>query len=101
LPSSGGDNLHGLSYFLKLEKCEFKKSSVEFLRWLVTSEGITMDPSKAEGLAAWPRRLWNVKEVRRMLGILGYQCPFIQGYTKLAKPLTDLTHKGVPFEWEE
>jgi hypothetical protein len=85
------DHLHGLSYFLKLGKCEFEKSSVEFLGWLVTSEGITVDLSKAEGLAVWPQRLRNVKEVRRTLGILGYQCPFIQGYAKLAKLLTNLT----------
>ena len=34
-----------------------------------------------------------------MLGVLGYQCPFIQGFVKLAKPLTHLTKKGVPFKW--
>jgi hypothetical protein len=41
--------------------------------------------------------LRNVKEVWHMLGILGYQRPFIKGYAQLAKPLTKLTCKGVPF----
>ena len=36
-----------------------------------------------------------------MLGILGYQQPFIQGYATLARPLTELTKKAVPFIWEE
>ena len=60
-----------------------------------------MDSSKAAGLAKWPRWLRNVKEVRRTLGILGYQCPFIKGYAQLARPLMELTQKGVPFHWEE
>lgn len=36
-----------------------------------------------------------------MLEILGYQSPFIQGYTQLVQPLTELTQKGIPFQWEE
>ncbi len=47
--------LQKLLYFLKLGKCEFEQSSIEFLGWLVTQEGITVNPSKAEGLARWPR----------------------------------------------
>jgi hypothetical protein len=73
--------LQKLSYFLKLGKCEFECDHVEFLGWLITPDGIMVDSSKATGLGDWPRRLRNVKEVRRMLGILGYQRPFIKGYT--------------------
>ena len=39
--------------------------------------------------------------MRRTLGILGYQRPFIRGYAQLARPLTKLTKKGVPFCWEQ
>jgi hypothetical protein len=95
------DLMEKLSYFLKLGKCEFEKSKIEFLGWLITKEGITVNPSKAAGLAQWPRTLRNVKEVRRTLGILGYQRPFIRGYAALARPLMELTKKGVPFKWEE
>jgi len=82
--------LQTLSYFLKLSKCKFKKSSIEFLGWLITLKGITIDPSKVAGLANWPQQLKNVKELRHTLGILGYQHPFIKGYAQLAKPLTKL-----------
>ncbi len=69
--------------------------------WLITQEGITVDPSKVAGLSQWPRQLHNVKEVRCTLGILGYQRPFIWGYAQIAKPLTELTCKGIKFHWEE
>jgi len=75
--------LRGLSYFLKLGKCKFEQTKVEFLGWLVMLEGVTVDPSKAVGLANWPRQLQNIKELRRTLGILGYQHLFIKGYAQI------------------
>ena len=95
------DLMEKLSYFLKLGKCKFKRSLVKFLGWLVTKEGITVDPSKAVGLVEWLCKLCNLKELRQTLGILGYQRPFIRGYASMARPLTELTKKEVPFIWEE
>ena len=60
-----------------------------------------MDPSKAAGLSLWLWTLKNIKELRRTLGVLGYQRPFIRGYAQIAKPLTNLTKKGIPFCWED
>ena len=71
------DLMEKLSYFLKLGKCEFEGLEVEFLGWKVIEEGIMVNPSKATGLSEWPRMLCNVKEVRHMLSILGYQRLFI------------------------
>ena len=67
------DQMEKLSYFLKLGKCEFEQPTIEFLGWLITKEGITVDPAKATGISEWPQRLRNVKEVWWMLGILSYQ----------------------------
>jgi hypothetical protein len=60
-----------------------------------------VDPAKASGLAIWPWKLHNLKELRQTLGILGYQEPFIWGYAAFARLLTKLTKKAVPFIWEE
>ena len=46
-----------LLYILKLSKCKFKWSEVDFLGWLITHDGIMVDPSKAKGLADWPCKL--------------------------------------------
>jgi hypothetical protein len=43
-----------LSYFLKLEKCEFKMIRTQFLGWLITEERITIDSAKASSLMNWP-----------------------------------------------
>jgi len=61
--------------------------------------GITIDPGKIKGLTDWPKTLKNVKEVRKVLGVLGYQCPFIPNFTSFARPLTNLLKKDTPFEW--
>ena len=57
------------------------------------------DPSKIEGLKSWPTVLKSVKEVRSTLGILNYNRAFIPGFATIAKPLTELTKKDVPFVW--
>lgn len=57
------DLMETLFYFLKIGKCELKQSRVKFLGWLVIKDGIIVDPSKVAGLAEWPCKLQNVKEV--------------------------------------
>jgi hypothetical protein len=43
--------------------------------------------------------LKNVKEVRKVLGVLGYQCPFIPNFAHFTRPLTSLLKKDTVFEW--
>jgi hypothetical protein len=71
------------------------------LGWLVTGKGLCIDPAKVTGISKWPTTLKNIKEVRKTMGVLGYQRPFIPGFAKQAKIITELTKKGVPFVWTE
>ena len=87
------------SYYLKVSKCEFDKPQMEFLGFLVGNGTVKIDPSKIGGITDWPRELHSVKEVRQILGVLGYQRAFIKNYARLAKPLNDLLKKEVKFEW--
>ena len=89
------------SYFLRPSKCEFEKTRVTYLGLVVDGETLRIDPKKADGLHNWPRELKTVKEVRSVLGVLGYQRPFIPHYADLARPLTALTKKNHPFNWTE
>jgi len=74
---------------------------MDLLGWQVKNGEIRIDPDKIAGLKDWPCELKNIKQVRSILGILGYQRPFIQGFAKLARPLTKLTKKDKDFEWTQ
>ena len=66
---------------------------------MVDGTTLSIDPKKVDGLHNWPRTLSTIKEVRSVLGVLGYQRPFIPHYADIARPLTALTKKNTLFEW--
>jgi hypothetical protein len=80
----GLDLLEDKSFFLKPAKCKFEQQSIDYLRIVVMKGTVRIDPTKQNGLAAWPRQLTSVKQVCSTLGVLGYQWPFIQGFAHLA-----------------
>nr|GFA36807.1 putative reverse transcriptase domain-containing protein [Tanacetum cinerariifolium] len=86
--------------YAKFSKCEFWLSSVAFLGHIVSAEGITMDPAKVEAITKWPRPT-SVTEVRSFLGLAGYYSRFVEGFSRLALPLTKLMRKGKNFVWNE
>nr|GEU85573.1 hypothetical protein [Tanacetum cinerariifolium] len=74
--------------------------NVAFLGHIVLAEGITMDLAKVEAITKWPR-LTSVIEVRSFLGLAGYYRRFVEGFSRLALPLTKLMRKGENFVWNE
>nr|GFC53266.1 retrotransposon protein, putative, Ty3-gypsy subclass [Tanacetum cinerariifolium] len=86
--------------YAKFSKCEFWLSSVAFLGHIVLAEGITMDLAKVEDITKWPRPT-SVIKVRSFLGLAGYYRRFIEGFSRLALPLTKLMRKGEKFVWSE
>ncbi|GJT57559.1 putative reverse transcriptase domain-containing protein [Tanacetum coccineum] len=64
------------------------------------SDGIIMDPSKVEAITKWPRPT-TVTEVRSFLGLAGYYRRFVEGFSRLALPLTQLMRKGEKFVWTD
>ncbi|TPX54605.1 hypothetical protein PhCBS80983_g05852 [Powellomyces hirtus] len=87
---------HGL--YAKPEKCEFNHESVEFLGFIISENGIQMDPKKIAAITDWEPPT-NVKGIQRFLGFANFYRRFIQGYSKIAAPLTSLTRKELPFKW--
>jgi len=71
---------------------------MDFLGMRLNRDGITIDPRKIKGLTDWPRTLKNIKEVHKVLGVLGYQCPFSLNFAHFARPLTSLHKKDMIFE---
>jgi len=82
----------------KLSKCEFWLDEVQFLGLVISSHGISVDPSKIETVLKWERPQ-TVTEVRSFLGLAGYYRRFVEGFSKMVSPLTQLTRKDQPFSW--
>ncbi|GJS47147.1 putative reverse transcriptase domain-containing protein [Tanacetum coccineum] len=78
--------------YAKFSKCEFWLQQVAFLGHIVSADGIIMDPSKVEAITKWPRPT-TVTEVRSFLGLAGYYRRFVEGFSRLALPLTQLMRK--------
>ncbi|GJW73624.1 putative reverse transcriptase domain-containing protein, partial [Tanacetum coccineum] len=86
--------------FAKFSKCEFWLSKVKFLGHMIDSEGIHVDPAKIESVKDWASPKTPTK-IRQFLGLAGYYRQFIEGFSKIARPMMKLTQKSVKFDWGE
>jgi hypothetical protein len=94
------DRLRAAGLKLKPTKCELLQPKVRYLGHVVSKDGVATDPLKIESVSKWPTPT-NVAEVRSFLGTVGYYRQYIEGFATIGKPLTQLTHKGVQFEWND
>ena len=91
--------LQGAGLKLKPEKCELLQEKVKYLGHVVSKEGVATDPDKVADIKKWhpPRTL---KELQAFLGTAGYYRQYLKDYATSAKPLTRLTTKETPWEWD-
>ncbi|KAL1255505.1 hypothetical protein QQF64_013566 [Cirrhinus molitorella] len=84
-------------YGLKLspEKCKFFQTSIRYLGHIISETGVQTDPEKMSALKTWPKPK-NLRKLRSFLGFEGYYRRFIQNYSKIVKPLNDLTAGYAP-----
>ena len=78
--------------YAKRSKCEFWLKEVSFLGHVVSNGGITVDPRKVKDVLNW-KPPTDVGEIRSFLGLAGYYRRFIEGFSKLAKPMTAFWRK--------
>nr|GFC14298.1 putative reverse transcriptase domain-containing protein [Tanacetum cinerariifolium] len=84
--------------YAKFSKCEFWISKVQFLGHVIDNQGIHVDPAKIDSIKDWASPK-TATEIRQFLGLAGYYRRFIEGFSKIARPMTKLTQKKVKFEW--
>ncbi len=85
---------------VKLTKCEFLISRIEFLGRLVDGDGIHTVDSKITAVKNFPTSK-SVENVRSFLGLAGYYRAFVTNFASIASPLTRLLKMDVPFQWNE
>jgi hypothetical protein len=84
--------------YAKFSKCEFWLEEVAFLGHVLTAEGVVVDPTKIKAVKEWeqPR---NPTDIHSFLGLAGYYRRFIENFSKIAKPMTNLLKKTNEFGW--
>ena len=70
------------------------------LSLIIGSDGIKMDPKKVEAIMAWPVPT-KVKKVQSFLGLANFYRCFVNNFSKVAKPLHELTHKDKEWNWTD
>ena len=92
------ERLREAGLYLKPSKCQFHMQEVAFLGFIVGPNGIQMDPTKVEAITTWPVPK-SVHEVRVFLGLAYFYRRFIQYFSKVAAPITELLRKNRRFQW--
>jgi hypothetical protein len=90
--------LERAKFKIQPEKCIFATDTVEYLGHVCTPLGIRPDPKKIRAIEEYPTPK-TVRDIRSFLGLAGYYRRHIRNFAELAKPLTTLTKKDVPFDW--
>ena len=90
--------LHEANLKLKPSKCTFASHTVDFLGFVVSSDGISPNPDKIEAIRSFPLPT-SVKELHSFLGLSNYYRHFVKGFSQIASPLNRLTCKDVVFSW--
>ncbi|WVZ53619.1 hypothetical protein U9M48_004533 [Paspalum notatum var. saurae] len=84
--------------YAKFGKCDFWIEEVKFIGHVISNGGIAVDQSKVSEVQNW-KIPEDVKGIRSFLGLAGYYRRFIEGFSRIAKPMTALLEKNIKFQW--
>ena len=91
--------LRKASLFANPKKCTFHTNMVEYLGFVLSLDGLKMDPSKVSTIQAWlvPR---NIRDIQSFLGFTNFYHCFIDNYSDITHPLTNLCRKAIPWHFD-
>ena len=92
------DKLRNAGLQLDIEKCQFEAAEIKYLRLMISRRGISMDPMKIDCIKKWNTPV-NVRDIQAFLGFANFSRRFIKEFSRIARPLINLTKKNVPWNW--
>jgi len=84
--------------FFSIKKSSFHQREVEFLGYIISDRGISMTSTKVGEIRAWTTPEKDI-DLQCFTGFANFYHRFIKGFSKIVKPLTDLTKKGIKWTW--
>jgi hypothetical protein len=84
--------------YAKLSKCEFWINEVLFLGYIINRDGLAVDPKKLASILNL-KAPKDVQGIKSFTVMAGYYRRFIEGFSKIARPMTTLLAKKVEFKW--
>jgi len=92
--------LNERALYVKKSKSRFETKKIKFFNYVIQSEQIKKNSKKTDTVKNWPL-LKQVKKVQAFLELMNYYWKFVFNYAKIAKPLTQLTHKNKRWHWNK
>ena len=86
------ERLRKAKLYVKLSKCEWHTDRTEYLGYVVSPEGVSIDPERVKTIQDWPLPA-SVRDIRVFVGFMNYYRRFIEGFSRIVLPLTTLTKK--------
>ena len=94
------NRLQKVRLYAKVEKCEFHSDSVEYLGYVLSPTGLTMSDTKVKTIQEWPEPK-KVKNIQSFLDFANFYRHFISNYSDIVIPLTCLTRKNTPWNFDD
>src|SRR5881394_1003592 len=86
--------------FVRPKKCRFRVTTVDYVGLIIDPTGISMEKGKVKDVLEWPKPK-TIKQIQAFLGFCNFYRRFIPDFSKIARPLHDLTQRGRPWKWED
>ena len=86
--------------FINAKKCLFHQSEVEFVGFIIGKDFVKMSEKKVKDIIEW-KEPKSVYEIQQFLGFANFYSRFIRGYNSVARPLSNLSRKGQPWNWNQ
>ena len=94
------DRLEKANLTLKASKCEFAMEEIVYLGHVLSKNGVRPNAAKVEIIKNYPQPK-NVKQLRQFLGLSQYYRRFQKKFSKISRPLYDLTKKDAEWIWSD